>query len=370
MLPAIFTTRAACLVETNLHPLSLDLSNPNVDVVITVVAVIKESGDLIITERLPSVNSNCTPDGETPYFNGSCTTLGCCENDCYWSYSNYVYEGTAQAGTGQASGFSCTEITDILNESSIRNDRPNGFVIVEVFYEHKQLLNLPIVSQIIPDPIVVRAYSIMPVSAAEPTPTADPVAEKVRMMKTLKRMWQKIRTLVSRKEELERGQAVVIVAAAGIALIAFIGLVTDVGLVYVQYGHLRRAVDAAAVAAAGQIRAGWIYTDSVTVATQYIQLHNLDPQNVKVAVPPISGGTAEYYHNVCCNPAVNPNPVCLDGFPNPPDYPQVPQDFEDVSMCADPPRKLVQGRCRRQGTAGLYERSRLSRDYLAQFVRG
>ena len=158
----------------------------------------------------------------------------------------------------------------------------------------------------------------------------------------LKRMREKIQALVSRKAELERGQAVVIVAAAGIALIAFIGLVTDVGLVYVQYGHLRRAVDAAAVAAAGQIRAGWIYTDSVTVATQYIQLHNLDPQNVQVAVPPISGGTAEYYHNVCCNPAVNPNPVCLDNFPNPPDNPQVPQDFEDVSMCADPPRKLVQ----------------------------
>jgi hypothetical protein len=169
-----FYHKAACLVETNMHPLSLDLSNPNVDVVITVVAVIKETEDLLITERLPAINSNCTPDGETPYFNGSCTTLGCCENDCYWSYSNYVYEGTAEAGTGQASGFSCTEITDILNESSLRNDRPNGFVIVEVFYEHHQLLNLPIISQVIPDPIVVRAYSMMPVSAAEPTPTPIP----------------------------------------------------------------------------------------------------------------------------------------------------------------------------------------------------
>jgi hypothetical protein len=47
-------------------------------------------------------------------------------------------------------------------------------VIVEVFYEHELALNLPIISDVIPDPIQIRAYSVMPVSAAEPTPTLVP----------------------------------------------------------------------------------------------------------------------------------------------------------------------------------------------------
>jgi hypothetical protein len=120
----------------------------------------------------------------------------------------------------------------------------------------------------------------------------------------------------------ERGQSIVIVAAAAIVLIAFAGIVTDVGLVYVQHGHLQRAVDAAAVAAAGQIRAGWTYSDSLSIATQFVQVHNLNPTNVQVSVPPITEGTTEYYYDVC--DGVRPGAW-----------------YEDTSLCADPPRKLV-----------------------------
>jgi Flp pilus assembly protein TadG len=120
----------------------------------------------------------------------------------------------------------------------------------------------------------------------------------------------------------ERGQSLVVVAAAAIALIAFVGIVTDVGLVYVQHGHLQRAVDAAAVAAAGQIRAGWTYTDSLSIAMQFIQVHNLDPTDVQVFVPPITEGTSDYYYDVCDNV-------------------QTGAWYEDTALCGDPPRKLV-----------------------------
>jgi len=126
----------------------------------------------------------------------------------------------------------------------------------------------------------------------------------------------------TRVQRSERGQSIVIVAAAAIALIAFAGIVTDVGLVYVQHGHLQRAVDAAAVAAAGQIRAGWTYSDSLSIATQFIQVHNLNPTNVQVSVPPITEGTTEYYYDVC--DGVRPGAW-----------------YEDTGLCADPPRKLV-----------------------------
>jgi len=48
-----------------------------------------------------------------------------------------------------------------------------------------------------------------------------------------------------------------LVALAFIGLVAFIGLTVDAGILFSQIGHLRRATDAAALAAASQIREGW-----------------------------------------------------------------------------------------------------------------
>ncbi len=50
----------------------------------------------------------------------------------------------------------------------------------------------------------------------------------------------------------ERGQAIILVAFAIIGLVAMVGLVTDTGMLLIEYGKLKRGVDAAAVAAAQQ----------------------------------------------------------------------------------------------------------------------
>jgi hypothetical protein len=52
----------------------------------------------------------------------------------------------------------------------------------------------------------------------------------------------------------ERAQALVVIVLAFLALLAFVGLVTDVGSLYVTYTALKRAVDAGAVAAANNIK--------------------------------------------------------------------------------------------------------------------
>jgi hypothetical protein len=52
----------------------------------------------------------------------------------------------------------------------------------------------------------------------------------------------------------QRGQALPIIALAVIGLAAFIGLATDAGILFTHVGHLRRAVDTAALAAANQFR--------------------------------------------------------------------------------------------------------------------
>lgn len=101
------------------------------------------------------------------------------------------------------------------------------------------------------------------------------------------------------------GQTIVIMAFGFIVLLAFVGIVTDVSLMFVRYSTLRRAVDAAAVAAAGQIRRtvatsaelaaagnnetvanGYAFARNLTninlAARQFIEFYGLSPTNVWV----------------------------------------------------------------------------------------
>ena len=98
------------------------------------------------------------------------------------------------------------------------------------------------------------------------------------------------------------GQSLILLAIGFIALTAFVGIVTDVSLLFVRYSTLRRAVDAAAVAAAGQMRrvpnadgssvvntvpaAGEDDGQSISVANlnlaarQFIEVYGLNPSQV------------------------------------------------------------------------------------------
>jgi hypothetical protein len=72
------------------------------------------------------------------------------------------------------SGFTTTEIGDILDPTA----PASGILLVEIFYNYPQMLKLPIftnsIYSIVPDPIPVYVYSVMPLSSAEPTPTPRP----------------------------------------------------------------------------------------------------------------------------------------------------------------------------------------------------
>ena len=60
------------------------------------------------------------------------------------------------------------DVEDILSGASIPN---SGFVLIEVYYEYEMLLGLPWITEFVPDPIVLYAYTIMPNTYVEPTPT-------------------------------------------------------------------------------------------------------------------------------------------------------------------------------------------------------
>lgn len=64
----------------------------------------------------------------------------------------------------------------------------------------------------------------------------------------------------------QSGQTIVLLAFGFVVLLAFVGIVTDVSLMFVRYSTLRRAIDAAAVSAAGQMRRAVPNTDELTRA--------------------------------------------------------------------------------------------------------
>ena len=57
-------------------------------------------------------------------------------------------------------------------------------------------------------------------------------------------------------KDLERGQALVLLALAFVGIAAFVGLTVDAGILFSHVGHLRRATDASSLAAANQFREG------------------------------------------------------------------------------------------------------------------
>jgi hypothetical protein len=67
---------------------------------------------------------------------------------------------------------------DILN-TRVCGAPSAGLLLVEVHYNYHHVLNLPWLTAVISNPLHLRAYTIMPIRAAEPSPPPTPVATQV-----------------------------------------------------------------------------------------------------------------------------------------------------------------------------------------------
>ncbi len=80
--------------------------------------------------------------------------------------------GTGDTGVSMCNNYTSkmtvAEVNGILSGASIPN---SGFVLVEIYYEYEMVLGLPWITAFVPDPMVLYAYSIMPNTYVEPTPT-------------------------------------------------------------------------------------------------------------------------------------------------------------------------------------------------------
>jgi Putative Flp pilus-assembly TadE/G-like len=123
-----------------------------------------------------------------------------------------------------------------------------------------------------------------------------------------------------------RGQIMVVFAVALLALLFFIGLAVDAGAMYITYGQLKRAVDAAAVAAANDFKSfeGNVNTADRVVsmqqtASEVLRMHNVDPDattiNLKVCDEDSDGlrdadlqTSVPSFYNLCPDTTANESP--------------------------------------------------------------
>ncbi len=85
-----------------------------------------------------------------------------------------------------------------------------------------------------------------------------------------------------RLSQMHHGQVLVVVALSIVGIVAIMGLALDVGSMLIEYARLRRAVDAAALAAALQIREGYDPADLAPAARDFLKLNGFDTNLVTV----------------------------------------------------------------------------------------
>ena len=102
--------------------------------------------------------------------------------------------------------------------------------------------------------------------------------------------------------EKERGQSIIIIAVAFIGLLAFVGLAVDFGILLIGMGHLRRAVDAAALAAATQYRNGIDSTLISDSANEFLRLNGVDLGNITSHVETCATATISGDSALCTTP--------------------------------------------------------------------
>jgi hypothetical protein len=84
--------------------------------------------------------------------------------------------------------------------------------------------------------------------------------------------------------KMEHGQVLVVVAVSIVVLIAIMGLALDVGVMFIGNARMRRAVDAAALAAALQFRKGVPFSDLDSSANEFLRLNGINEANAVVQV--------------------------------------------------------------------------------------
>ncbi|MGD0806490.1 MAG: pilus assembly protein TadG-related protein [Anaerolineales bacterium] len=87
------------------------------------------------------------------------------------------------------------------------------------------------------------------------------------------------------------GQALILIIITFFGLLFFLGLMIDLGQIFLAKGYLRRAADAASLAAAGQFRQDRTITDMTNAADEVARMNGVAPTSITVQTCDSMGGT-------------------------------------------------------------------------------
>lgn len=158
------------------------------DVLITVFTVGQDATPQkkqIVTDMWPKPGADARFSGTSFVDEGGQTSL-------YWALSDHDPDTAHNANwskdckgnvvPGKIPYYSKTRVENIVSTTSLNNPQGTpvespplkGFVSVEFYYCYEQVLNLPIITAFIPNPLMIHVYTLMPLPAAAPTPTPRP----------------------------------------------------------------------------------------------------------------------------------------------------------------------------------------------------
>ena len=132
----------------------------------------------------------------------------------------------------------------------------NGFVAIEFYYCYHQALNLPIINIFIPNPMRIHAYTVM----AYPGCSTDGHTQAI--------------ILCGLAAAKARCWLYLLLPSSPCCCLS--GLAIDAGVLYITYGQLKRAVDAAAVAAANEFKRGSTLASMREAADEELRFHNIN----------------------------------------------------------------------------------------------
>lgn len=130
----------------------IDFNPATDDVVITVFTIEKDAGVQTVKNTWPA------PDG-------------------YWALSNYDadtahndnFKRNCDGDAIRTAPLYTAAYVDSHLAGSLSTMEKKGYVAVEFYYCYDQVLGIPIITDIIPNPIQIHTYTLMPLPAAQPT---------------------------------------------------------------------------------------------------------------------------------------------------------------------------------------------------------
>jgi hypothetical protein len=149
--------------------------------------------DVVITVFTVDKDNNLTQNPNDPQTVNEYTTYASTKKSYYWALSNHIQDGTyhqvdnwkkdckGNTDNNKTPFYTIPSVSSLMNLNAA--DFPSGmtvgqapgnkgFVAVEVYYCHTQTLGLPVFTLFVPNPMMIHAYTLMPLPAAAPTPTA------------------------------------------------------------------------------------------------------------------------------------------------------------------------------------------------------